>query len=169
MDSARRPAGQRQATKTRFGFDHPNGDSPMTRSIRSILLLLLLAGTSAGTALAQDSAAAAPPAVQGHAPRDPQKQTAQLSRKLGLTPAQAAKIEPILQNRQQQLEQLRADASLSPHDRHARMRALTQDSASQLQAVLTASQRQQYRQLMQQTVQRRQQQKSPSTAPSSSE
>ena len=85
---------------------------------------------------------------------DPQKQTARLSRKLQLTPDQAAKIEPILANRQQQMQQMRADTSLSQHDLHQKMRALKQDTDSQMQAILTDSQRQQYQQLQQQAMQK---------------
>lgn len=90
-----------------------------------------------------------------HAMPDPQKQTERLTRKLQLTPDQAAKIEPILQNRQQQMQQLRADASSSPHDQHQKMRALKQDTDSQIEAILTDSQRQQYQQMQQEAVQHR--------------
>jgi len=90
-----------------------------------------------------------------HAMPDPQKQTARLSRKLQLTPDQAAKIEPILQSRQQQMQQIRADASSSPHDQHQKMRALKQDTDSQIQAILTDSQRQQYQQIQQEAMQHR--------------
>jgi protein CpxP len=90
-----------------------------------------------------------------HAMPDPQKQTARLSRKLQLTPDQAAKIEPILQSRQQQMQQIRADASSSPHDQHQKMRALKQDTDSQIQAILTDSQRQQYQQMQQEAMQHR--------------
>jgi len=90
-----------------------------------------------------------------HAMPDPQKQTARLSRKLQLTPDQAAKIEPILANRMQQMQQMRADTSSSPRDVHQKMRALKQDTDSQIQAILTDSQRQQYQQMQQQAMQKR--------------
>lgn len=89
-----------------------------------------------------------------HAMPDPQKQTARLSRKLQLTPDQAAKIEPILANRMQQMQQMRADTSSSPRDVHQKMRALKQDTESQIQAILTDSQRQQYQQMQQQAMQK---------------
>ena len=91
-----------------------------------------------------------------HRAPDPQRQIARLTRKLQLTPDQVAKIEPILQSRQQQMQQLRADTPLAPRDRRAKMRALMQDSNSQLQAVLTDSQKQQYQQMQQQAMQQRQ-------------
>jgi hypothetical protein len=124
------------------------------------LALLGLALGVAGNAVAQSSQdATAPTASTGtmpaHQPPDPQQQVARLSRKLQLTPAQAAKIEPILQSRQQQMQQLRADAGMSPNDRHAKMRSIIEDSNTQLQSVLTDSRKQQYQQMMQQAMQHR--------------
>ena len=121
----------------------------------------------AGTAVAQSSQDATAPnastaTMPAHQQSDPQQQMARLSRKLQLTPAQAAKLEPILQSRQQQMQQLRADTSMSPSDRHAKMRSIMQDSNTQLQSVLTDSQKQQYQQMQQQTMQRRQDKKSSS-------
>ncbi|OOG49859.1 hypothetical protein [Rhodanobacter sp. C01] len=97
-----------------------------------------------------------------HQAPDPQRQITRLSRKLQLTPAQAAKIEPILQSRQQQMQQLRADNTLAPRDRRTKMRSIMQDSDTQLQAVLSDSQKQQYQQMQQQAMQRRQDKQSPS-------
>jgi Spy/CpxP family protein refolding chaperone len=121
--------------------------------------LLGLALGVAGAALAQQGSAApadsAAP-MSAHQPADPQQQLARLSRKLQLTPAQEAKIGPILQSRQQQMQQLRADTSMAPSDRRTKMRAIMQDSNTQLQSVLTDSQKQQYQQMMQQAMQHRQ-------------
>jgi Spy/CpxP family protein refolding chaperone len=128
------------------------------------LALLGFALGIAGTAVAQSSPDATAPtastgAMAAHQPADPQQQMARLSRKLQLTPAQAAKIEPILQSRQQQMQQLRADTSMSSSDRHTKMRSIMQDSNTQLQSVLTDSQKQQYQQMMQQAMQHRQDKK----------
>ncbi|OOG57884.1 hypothetical protein B0E48_06370 [Rhodanobacter sp. C03] len=107
------------------------------------------------TPTSNDSAATTPV----HQAPDPRRQTARLSRKLQLTPAQAARIEPILQSRQQQMQQLRADNTLAPRDRRTKMRSIMQDSNNQLQAVLTDSQKQQYQQMQQQAMQHRQDKK----------
>ena len=132
--------------------------------LRLALLGFALAIAGTGVAIAQpfqdtatssDSAATKPV----HQAPDPQRQTARLSRKLQLTPEQAAKIEPILQSRVLQMQQLRADTTLAPSDRRAKMRALMQDSNTQLQAVLTDSQRQQYQQMQQQAMRHRQDKK----------
>jgi Spy/CpxP family protein refolding chaperone len=128
------------------------------------LALLSFALSVVGTAVAQSSPDATAPAAStstmaAHQPADPQQQVARLSRKLQLTPAQAAKIEPILQSRQQQMQQLRADTSMTPNDRRTKMRSIMQDANTQLQSVLTDSQKQQYQQMMQQAMQHRQDKK----------
>ena len=133
--------------------------------LRLALLGFALGIAGTGTVMAQpfqDSTAStdAPTTKSSHQAPDPQRQIARLSRKLQLTPAQAAKIEPILQNRQQQMQQLRADNTLAPRDRRAKMRSIMQDSNTQLQAVLTDNQKQQYQQMEQQAMQRRQDKKS---------
>lgn len=119
----------------------------------SVVFASPIAGTPWQDTPPPDSAA---PKRAGRAMPDPQKQTARLSRKLQLTPDQAAKIEPILQNRQQQMAQLRGDTSQAPRDLHQKMRALRQQSDSQIQAILTDSQRQQYLQMQQAAMQKHQ-------------
>ena len=128
------------------------------------LALLAFALGVAGTAVAQSSQDPTAPTgsmatTPAHQPPDPQQQVARLSRKLQLTPAQAAKIEPMLQSRQQQMQQLRADTSMTPNDRRAKMRSIMQDSNTQLQSILTDSQKQQYQQMQQQAMQHRQDKK----------
>lgn len=129
----------------------------MKPAFRVALLGLVLgaSGFGASHALAQSDAGDAAPSPAMHQGADPQRQIKRLSRKLQLTPQQAAQIGPILQQRQQQLAQLRADTSLAPRDRRSRLRAVLQQSDQQLQALLSDSQRQQYQQLMQQAMQRR--------------
>lgn len=100
---------------------------------------------------ASDDASSAPMA---HAPLDPQKLVARLSRKLQLTPDQAAKIEPILKDRQQQIQQLHGDTSLSSHDLHQKTRALKQDTENRVMAILSDSQRKQYLLMLQKAVQK---------------
>lgn len=132
-------------------------------SCRLILLGLTFGVALAGSACAQSppdagSDAAATPVATRHA-ADPQQQAHRLARRLQLNPQQAAAIEPILQGRTQKMEQLRADSSMTPRERHIRMRAMNQDVDNRLQAVLTDSQRQQYQQMMQQAKLRRQNRK----------
>ena len=80
--------------------------------------------------------------------RDPAKQAAHLGKQLGLTRDQVAQITPILADRQQQLQNLRADGSLSRKARRAKTKALQRDSKSKVEALLNDTQKQQYEQLI---------------------
>lgn len=101
--------------------------------------------------------AAAPQAAQAQpsnfnrnrqAPIDPSQVAAHLGKRLNLTSDQVAQITPIIAARRQQMQSLRADASLSPQDRHLKVRALMQDSNSKIEALLNDTQKQQYQQML---------------------
>jgi protein CpxP len=59
-----------------------------------------------------------------------------------------AQITPILTARQQQMQTLRADASLTEQDRHTKRHAIMQDTNSKIEAVLTDTQKQQFEQML---------------------
>ena len=127
---------------------------------------ILLSGLSTGVLLAQDQAPAATAPAQAqpsHVP-NPQKQAKRMAKKLGLSSDQVAKIEPILADRAQQVQGIRADATLAPQDRAAKLKGVRQDSDSKIEAVLTDQQKQAYAQLKQEHKSHRQQ----STAPANS-
>jgi periplasmic protein CpxP/Spy len=127
---------------------------------------VLLTGFSSTTLLAQDQSAAqaAPQQSQPrHAP-NPQKQAKKMGKKLGLTSDQVSRIEPILADRAQQMQSVRADATLAPQDRTAKMRGIRQDSDSKIEAFLTDNQKQAYEQLKQSHKHHQQQ----ATAPANS-
>ena len=115
--------------------------------------LVLGALLSAGLVFAQAPAsnqapgAAAPQAAQAqqsHRNFDPNRQAVRLSKRLGLSDDQAAQIKPILVDRFQQMQNLRADTSLNQQDRHAKVHALMQDSNTKIEAVLNDTQKQQF-------------------------
>ena len=113
--------------------------------------------------LAQDTAPAAstnaPSGMPQHAPADPQKMAARLTRRLGLSDDQSAKLTGVLQGRQQQLDDVRGNNNLSPQDRHAKVSAIQQDAESQINALLTPTQQTEYANMRQQMMQRRQSQR----------
>jgi periplasmic protein CpxP/Spy len=126
-------------------------------SIKATIVLGAL--LSAGMVLAQapdanqSPAANAPQAAQaqqGNRQRnfDPSQQAAHLTKRLGLSSDQAAQITPILADRQQKAQTLRAETSLSQQDRHTKMQAIMQDSNSKIEALLTDSQKQQFEQML---------------------
>jgi protein CpxP len=72
-----------------------------------------------------------------------------MAKELGLTPDQVSKIEPILADRDQQVQGLRSDATLAPSDRKAKMHGIRQESDSRIEAILNDTQKQQYEQIKQ--------------------
>jgi periplasmic protein CpxP/Spy len=129
---------------------------PMRIFIPSAVLGAVLVSGFTGSALfAQDQAqppTAAPQAQtapQPHRAPDPQRQTKRMAKKLSLTADQQAKIEPILADRDQQMQSLRANTALAASDRKAQFRSVVQDSDSKIEAVLTDTQKAQYEQMKQ--------------------
>ena len=111
---------------------------------RSILPLVFLSLT-VPAAFAQTSCSPAAPAQNATAPhqhhmRDPQKMAEKMSQRLGLSPDQTAKLEPILAARQQKMMELRNDTSLTPEQKHKQMRAANKEAHDQLATVLTPEQ-----------------------------
>jgi hypothetical protein len=119
--------------------------------------LILSALLSAGLVLAQAPTTNQAPAgqrqIQGqtgnfHRNFDPNRQAVRqvthVGKRLGLSDDQVAQIKPILADRFQQMQNLRADTSLSEQDRHTKVRALMQDSNTKIESVLNDTQKQQF-------------------------
>lgn len=113
------------------------------------------------------NAAQAAPSQPGQQHRnfDPSQFAAHLGKRLSLNSDQVAQITPILTARQQQMQTLRADASLSEQDRHAKSHAIMQDTNSKIEAVLTDSQKQQFEQMLAQRRQHRRNRQPESSQP----
>jgi periplasmic protein CpxP/Spy len=125
--------------------------------MRKITVSLLGLALLTGLAIAQESgqsqndsapAAQMAPMGQRRLP-NPARQARRLGRQLGLSPDQISQIEPVIANRQVQLENLRTDPTLTPQQRRAQARSIMRDSNSKLEAVMTDGQKQQFEQLMQ--------------------
>ena len=114
----------------------------MNRSLLAATLTLALSG---GVALAQqpaptpDGQQPPPPHMRHHRP-DPAREADRLSKRLNLTPDQTAKLEPILANRDQQMEAIHSNGQLSQQDARMQMRALMKSTHDQLAGVLTPDQ-----------------------------
>jgi periplasmic protein CpxP/Spy len=106
----------------------------------------------------QSSTAIAPQAAQAqlrnfHRNFDPSEQAVHLSKRLGFSDEQMiqiglAEITPILTDRQQEMQALRADTSLSKQDRLSKAQAIMQNSNSKIEAVLSDTQKQQFEQMI---------------------
>jgi protein CpxP len=132
----------------------------------------LIIGLSGSALLAQDQSAPAvnapPPAASPaqrpmHAP-NPQHQAKKMAKELGLTQDQVSKIEPILADRDQQVQSVRSDATLGPRDIKAKVRGIRQDSDSKIEAILSDTQKQQYEQIKQSHKGKRQQAGAPANS-----
>ena len=146
----------------------------MNRAKSTIVLgALLSASLLSGMAFAQapDSNQAPANAPQDakpgyqHRQFDPSQFAAHLGKRLGLTSDQVAQITPILTARQQQMQTLRADASLSVQDRHTKAHAIMQDTNSKIEAVLNDTQKQQFEQFLAQRRAHRNHQQPQSSQP----
>ena len=91
---------------------------------------------------------AQPQAARPHRTFDPAEQAAHLGKRLGLSGDQVAQLQPILAGRAQQMQGLRAAASLTGQDRHAKARAIMQDSNSKMEALMNDTQKQQFEQML---------------------
>jgi periplasmic protein CpxP/Spy len=107
-----------------------------------ILLTTSLALALSGSLVFAQQQDAAPAPVHHHA-RNPQREAARLSKKLNLSSDQAAKIEPILAERDEKIAALKNDATSSPVVMQQQMKAIHQHTRQQLATVLTPEQLQQ--------------------------
>lgn len=132
----------------------------MRKQIASLALTAMF-GLGVAIAAPQNAAPQDQPAQNGHwagrRQADPQKEVQHLTKKLNLTSDQQSQILSILQNRQQQMEQLRNDSSLSQDDRRAKFRSIREDSETKIHAVLNDTQKKQYDDMQQQMREHREQ------------
>ena len=117
--------------------------------MRNKLFSLALSGALAlgvsGMAVAQDGA---PPQGQyGRGHMDPNRQLEHMTKALGLSADQQAQIKPVLADRDQKMQALFGDQSLSREDRHAKMMSIRQDSESKISAVLNDQQKAKYQEM----------------------
>src|ERR1700735_5555536 len=90
----------------------------------------------------------------GRGGMNPDEQLKHMTKQLDLSADQENQIRPILQDRQQKMQALFQDQSLSREDRRTKMMAIRQDSEGKITAVLNDQQKQKY-QAMQERMQDR--------------
>lgn len=117
------------------------------------LFTLALGGTLAlgvsGAAFAQDNSPSQPQTQsqtqampRGPMRMDPDRQLQHMTRMLGLTGDQQSQIKPLLVDRQQKMQSVFQDPSLSPQDRRTRMQSIRLDTRAKIEAVLNDQQKQ---------------------------
>jgi len=139
-------------------------DSPnMQRSLLSLTIIGILAFGLTGAALAQDTPppppdqnqAGPPPDGRGRGMRmDPSRQLERMTRELNLTSDQQEKIKPLLLDRQQKMQALMQNESLSQEDRRAQMRTIMEGSNNSIKATLNDDQKQKFDAMQQQRMRR---------------
>jgi hypothetical protein len=97
---------------------------------------------------------------------DPNRQLEHLTKTLNLTADQQTQIKPILTDRQQKMQALFQDQSLTREDRHSKAEAIQQDTKTRLEATLNDQQKQQFEE-MQAKMQARRHQGGENQAPPS--
>jgi len=80
----------------------------------------------------------------GRGMMDPDRQLEHLTRQLNLTADQQNQIKPILVDRQQKMQALWQNQSLSREERHSQMQAIHQDTDLRITALLNDDQKQKY-------------------------
>lgn len=79
-----------------------------------------------------------------HGRMNPDAQLQHLSKALDLSPDQQAQIKPVLEARQQQMQALFQDQSLSRDDRRNKAQGIRSDTNSKIEAVLNDQQKQKF-------------------------
>jgi periplasmic protein CpxP/Spy len=119
------------------------------------LTSLLTLGLAGGAAFAQEDTTTPPAQTnnntqdmhqQGmhHRGMNSDRQLKRMTKKLDLSADQQSQIKPILDSQDQQMEQLRADKTMSRQDRHQKMMDIRQDTSQKIEAVLNDTQKQKY-------------------------
>lgn len=110
----------------------------------NIITLLALGGLLAlSPALRADdtnSVSATPPATEGHAKHAARGGMKAEIKKLDLTPEQQPKFKAALQDMAKKLKDLRADTSLTPADRRAKVKEIRQETNETMKTILTPEQ-----------------------------
>jgi periplasmic protein CpxP/Spy len=133
--------------KSCFGRSERN---PLMATI--LLAALFSVGFAANNAFSQDAQPAPPaqsdqqpgPGMGGHMGHrqmpSVDDQLKHMTKKLKLTDDQQTKLKPILEDQRKQMDQLRADTSMSRQDKFGKMQEIRQSSDTQIKSVLNDDQ-----------------------------
>jgi len=107
-----------------------------------LLAGILLAGCAAFAQDSTQTTPAAPAAGHDQVRHDSaEKRLKRMSKRLNLTDDQKEKIRPILQDEEKQVAALEGDSTLSPQQKHKKMREIHIASRSQMDGILTPDQK----------------------------
>jgi len=114
----------------------------MNLANRHLLASALVLSLGAGVALAQQAAPTDPqgPHHRGFHKPNAEQEVKHLTKTLQLTPDQAAKLEPVLANRDEQMEAIHKNGQLTQQAAREQMKALHQTTEQQFASILTPAQ-----------------------------
>lgn len=111
----------------------------------------LTLGLAGSAAFAQDESTTPPPQStttqpmhHHHRMMNSDRQLKRMTKRLDLSADQQSQVKPILESRDQQMQQLWQDKSVSKEDRRDKAQAIQQDSSQKIEAVLNDTQKQKY-------------------------
>jgi periplasmic protein CpxP/Spy len=132
--------------------------------LKNWILTLTLAGLAyaAPAVVAQDAPSSDQPTAPAGAPPahgrggrfDPDRRAEMLTKRLNLSADQKAKVDGIFKSEQEQMQKIRADASVSQPDRRAKMMDTHKASNDQIRALLNPDQRKKWDEMQAQRDQR---------------
>jgi len=135
----------------------------MKNTIFAIALGGMLALSAQAALYAQDQAPATSGQQEGQQGQghrrmmDPDRQLEHLTKTLNLSADQQAQIKPLLVDRQQKMQALWQDQTLSRQDRRSKAQAIQQDTRTKLEATLNDQQKQEFEAQQAKMQERRQQ------------
>jgi protein CpxP len=118
--------------------------------MKKVLMCLLLAAavvTCGSTLYAQMPEGAGPGGPPRRGPMTTEQRLQHLTKALNLTEEQQTKIKPILENESQQLQALHQDTSVAQQDRWPKMKAIRDNTTSQITPILTPDQQKKYEEM----------------------
>jgi protein CpxP len=95
----------------------------------------------------------------------PDQQLDRLSKALNLTDDQKQQIRPILQDRQEKMQAIRSDTSLSREDKMSKMRSTFEETNTKIRAALNDEQKQKFDEIQQRRRERMQNRSNPEHNP----
>jgi hypothetical protein len=117
----------------------------MKKTLFTIALSGMLALSAQAALYAQDAGGQQQGQWQGHREgMNPERQLEHLTKVLNLSADQQSQIKPILESRQQKMQALFQNQSLSREERHSQMESIHQSTKTQIESVLNDQQKQQF-------------------------
>lgn len=112
-----------------------------TLALTAFLATGLTCGAAAQNDTSTDTQATTPTTMAHHREMNADRDLMRMTKRLDLTQDQQTQIKPILEDRDQQLNQLWQDSSISKTDRRAKSKGIRDDARSKIDSILNDEQK----------------------------